>query len=159
MASITSFQILLLSCNRFQCFPQLSNFNIYRVQMFCKRKVERRVNQEITERENKCHDLVNRWHQAADVDHNNKMQKKGKWNRVRESSQTIFSKVVLIGYMTDMYVERNRLWCWIRIVETEFVHSTSRSLKLKLVSRCSLYILHRVPTRRFYLRKNQPCNV
>lgn len=65
---------------------------------------------------------------------------------------TIFGKVVLIGNMAHMYVEWYSFWCCIWILEAEFVHSTSRSLKLKLVPRCSLQWFYEIACWRCHLR-------
>lgn len=68
-------------------------------------------------------------------------------------SQTIFGNIVLIGNMTNMYVKRNSLWRWVRIVKTKFVHSASWGFKLKLITRCSLRSVHCIIPRRCHLHK------
>lgn len=78
------------------------------------------------------------------------------WQRI---SQTIFRNIVLVGNMSNMNVKGNSLWCWVRIVETKFVHPTSWGFKLKLIPRCSLWSVHRITTRRCHLIKIQPLGI
>jgi hypothetical protein len=55
------------------------------------------------------------------------------------STLTIFRQIVLIGYVPNMNVERNRFRCPVRIMKAELVHSTPWSFKLKFVTRLSLH--------------------
>lgn len=51
---------------------------------------------------------------------------------------------MLIGNMSNMYVERDSFWSRIRILETELVHPTPRGLELKFIPRCSLHCVYNI---------------
>lgn len=135
MTSITCFQVFLLCCNWLQCFSQLSNFNIYRIQVLWKKPC---IN---------VRNLEGILLSTKEICSSKRIPK-------QRLEDTIFCKVMLIGNMTNMYVERNSLWCWIRIVEAEFVHPTPRSLKLKFITRCSLQSVYCIARWRCHLHGN-----
>lgn len=66
---------------------------------------------------------------------------------------TIFGEVMFVGNMTTMDVERYTLRCFLWIMKAKLVHSSSRSLEFKLVSRSSFHCVHCIAHWGIHLQK------